>query len=317
MRNVAVTEGDKTEAEVRFGISINTWGVNDLVARIESVEDSEVDALVNEYEEKYDVVEELRKGGERHDSLRYAAKQEIALRSFLEEEKAGAFTDTFEDLGGLKQLPGLAVQRLMAEGYGFGAEGDWKTAVLVRLAKVMGYGLEGGASLMEDYCYHMVRGEEKILGAHMLEVCPTLCDEKPRLEIHPLGIGDREDPVRLVFTATPREGVVVAMSDVRERFRLVANKVNVTEPNEDLPKLPVARAVWQPAPDFQTSTHCWLAAGAAHHTVMTTQIGVDVWEAFAKIAEVELAVIDEETTVRRFEDQLRWNAVYYRIDPAL
>ena len=317
MRNVAVTEGDKTEAEVRFGISVNTWGVNDLVARIESVEDSEVDALVNEYEEKYDVVEELRKGGERHDSLRYAAKQEIALRSFLEEEKAGAFTDTFEDLGGLKQLPGLAVQRLMADGYGFGAEGDWKTALLVRLAKVMGYGLEGGASLMEDYCYHMVRGEEKILGAHMLEVCPTLCDEKPRLEIHPLGIGDREDPVRLVFTATPREGVVVAMSDVRERFRLVANKVNVTEPNEDLPKLPVARAVWQPAPDFQTSTHCWLAAGAAHHTVMTTQIGVDVWDAFAKIAEVELAVIDEETTVRRFEDQLRWNAVYYRIDPAL
>ncbi|WP_308806845.1 L-arabinose isomerase [Actinotignum urinale] len=317
MRNVAVTEGDKTEAEVRFGISVNTWGVNDVVAEIEKVDDATVDALVAEYMDLYDVVPELHPGAERHESLRYAAKQEAGLRSFLEAQGAGAFTDTFEDLGGLKQLPGLAVQRLMADGYGFGAEGDWKTAILVRLAKVMGYGLPGGASLMEDYSYNLVRNDEKILGAHMLEICPTICDEKPRLEIHPLGIGDREDPVRLVFTATPRDAVVVAMSDVRERFRLVANKVDVVEPDQPLPILPVARAVWKPAPDFQTSTHCWLAAGAAHHTVMTTQVGLDTWKAFAKIAGVELAIIDESTTTEKFENHLRWNSVFYRIDPSL
>ena len=201
MRNVAVTEGDKTEAEIRFGVSVNTWSVNDLVEEIEKVEDSEVDKLIAEYQENYDVEESLLPGGERHKSLRYAAKQEAALRHFLEAFDATAFTDTFEDLGGLKQLPGLAVQRLMEDGYGFGAEGDWKTGVLIRLAKVMGYGLPGGASLMEDYCYNMTPGSQKILGAHMLEICPSLTTKKPRIEIHPLSIGDREDPVRMVFDA--------------------------------------------------------------------------------------------------------------------
>ncbi|MDT3767238.1 L-arabinose isomerase [Gleimia hominis] len=317
MRNVAVTEGDKTEAEIRFGTSVNTWGVNDLVAQINQVEEADVDALIQQYLDLYDVAPELKPEGERHDSLRYAARQEIALRTFLDKQGAKAFTDTFEDLGELKQLPGLAVQRLMADGYGFGAEGDWKTAILIRLAKVMGYGLDGGASLMEDYSYNLVRGDEKILGAHMLEVCPSLTVDKPKLEIHPLGIGDREDPVRLVFTASPSTGVVVALSDIRDRFRMVANKVEVVNPDEPLPILPVARAVWKPLPDFQTATRCWLASGAAHHTVMSTQVGLDVWKMFARIAGVEFAAIDEHTQVDAFEDQLRWNNVFYRIQQSL
>ena len=313
MRYVAVTEGDKTEAEIRFGASVNTWGINDLAQAIAQVTDAQIDELITEYLASYDVAPELLPDGARHESLRYAASQEVALRTLLESIGATAFTDTFEDLGALRQLPGLAVQRLMTEGYGFGAEGDWKTAVLVRIAKVMGYGLPGGASLMEDYCYNFVPGEQKILGAHMLEICPSLTDDRPRLEIHPLGIGDREDPVRLVFDATPRPGLVVALSDLRDRFRLTANVVEVVEPDQPLPNLPVARAVWRPAPDLATSASCWLAAGAAHHTVMTTAVPLEAWHDFAAIAGVELAVIDEQTTARRFEDELRWSAVYYRV----
>src|SRR5690606_26393940 len=253
MRNVAVTEGDKTEAELRFGVSVNTWGVNDLVAAVEAVDDDAVTQLVAEYEELYDVVPELRRGGERHESLRYGARQEIALEAFLSGVGAKAFTTNFEDLGALRQLPGLAVQRLMAKGYGFGAEGDWKTAVLVRAAKVMGQGLPGGASLMEDYTYDLTPGAELILGAHMLEVCPSLTTSTPRVEIHPLGIGGKEDPVRLVFDTDTGPAVVVALSDMRDRFRLTVNAVDVVEPGGDLPNLPVARAVWKPKPDFATS----------------------------------------------------------------
>ncbi|HKT57273.1 MAG TPA: L-arabinose isomerase, partial [Microbacterium sp.] len=312
MRYVAVTEGDKTEAELRFGVQVNTWGVGELADAVAAASEADVDALVAEYEDSYDVVPELRRGGERHQSLRDGAAIELGLRSFLEEGGFGAFTTTFEDLGALKQLPGLAVQRLMAEGYGFGAEGDWKTAILVRIANVMGAGRPGGASLMEDYTYDLVPGDEKILGAHMLEVSPSLSSARPRLEIHPLGIGGKDDPVRLVFTADPGSAVVVAMSDLRERFRLVANIVeNVDAP--DLPKLPVGRAVWKPQPDFQTSAACWLAAGAAHHTVMTNNVGIDVWRDFAEIAETELVVIDEDTTVRAFQRELRWNQAYYRL----
>ena len=317
MRFVAVTEGDKTEAEVRFGVAVNTWGVNELVERVDAVDGAAIDALVAEYEETYDVVPELRAGGDRHDSLRYGAAQEIAMRSFLEEVGATAFTTTFEDLGGLRQLPGLAVQRLMADGYGFGAEGDWKTALLVRLAKVMGYGLPGGASLMEDYTYELSPGKEKILGAHMLEVCPSLTTSKPTLEIHALGIGGREDPVRLVFDTDPGEGIVVAMSDMRERFRLTANVVDIVPPDAELPQLPVARAVWEPRPDFTTSTTAWLTAGGAHHTVLSTAVGRDVWEDFADLAQIELNVIDADTTVRGFTHQLRWNAAYYRLAQGL
>jgi len=313
MRYVAVTEGDKTEAELQFGVQVNTWGVNELVEAVDAASETDVDALVAEYEELYDVQPELRAGGERHDSLRYGARIELGLRSFLETGGFGAFTTSFEDLGGLRQLPGLAVQRLMADGYGFGAEGDWKTAVLVRAAKVMGAGLPGGASLMEDYTYDMTPGQELILGAHMLEVCPSLTTGRPRLEIHPLGIGGREDPVRLVFDTDAGPAVVAAMSDMRDRFRLVANVVEVVDLPHPLPKLPVARAIWRPAPDFSTSAAAWLSAGAAHHTVMSTAVGVEVLADFAEIARTELLVIDEGTTLRGFQRELRWNQAYHRL----
>ena len=312
MRFVAVTEGDKTEAEIRFGVQVNTWGVNELAEAVAAASESEVDELVAVYEESYDVVPELRRGGDRHQALRDGAAIELGLRSFLESGGFGAFTTNFEDLGALKQLPGLAVQRLMAEGYGFGAEGDWKTAILVRVANVMGAGLPGGASLMEDYTYDLVPGQERILGAHMLEVSPSLTAGRARLEIHPLGIGGKDDPVRLVFTADPGPALVVAMSDLRDRFRLVANVVeNVSAP--DLPKLPVGRAVWRPAPDFTTSAASWLAAGGAHHTVMTTAVGIEVFRDFAEMARTELLVIDGSTTVRAFEQEIRWNQAYYRL----
>ena len=313
MRYVAVTEGDKTEAEIRFGLSVNTWGVNELVEAVEAASETAVDALVAEYEELYDVVPELRKGAERHRSLRDGARIELGLRSFLEAGDFGAFTTSFEDLGALTQLPGLAVQRLMADGYGFGAEGDWKTAVLVRAAKVMGAGLPGGASLMEDYTYDLAPGAELILGAHMLEICPSLTTSKPSLEVHALGIGGKDDPVRLVFDTDAGDAVVVAMSDMRDRFRLVANAVEVVPLPHPLPKLPVARAVWKPAPDFATSASAWLTAGAAHHTVMSTALGVDAFRDFADIAQTELLVIDETTTLREFTKELHWNQAYYRL----
>ncbi|HHW49877.1 MAG TPA: L-arabinose isomerase [Pseudoclavibacter sp.] len=310
MRFVGVTEGDKTEAEAVFGVSVNTWAVNELVDAVHSATEADVDALVAEYDETYDVAAELQKDGARRESLRESARIEWGLRRFLEAGGFHAFTDTFEDLGGLRQLPGLGVQRLMAEGYGFGAEGDWKTAILVRLAKVMGAGLPGGASLMEDYTYDLTPGEEKILGAHMLEVCPTLTASRPRLEIHPLGIGGKEDPCRLVFTADPGPGVVVALSDVRTRFRLTANVVDLVEPDAPLPHLPVGRALWKPRPDFVTSAQSWLAAGAAHHTVMTTQLPVEAFVDFARMVDTEIAVIDESTDARQFADALNWTAAY-------
>jgi L-arabinose isomerase len=317
MRYVAVTEGDKTEAEIRLGVQVNTWGVNDLVDAVAGVSEAAVDELVAEYLEAYTVVPELLREGSRHEALRDGARIEAGLRGFLEAGGFHAFTDSFEDLGGLKQLPGLAVQRLMADGYGFGAEGDWKTAVLVRTAAVMGAGLPGGASLMEDYTYHLEPGNELILGAHMLEVSPSLTTSKPRLEIHPLGIGGKDDPVRLVFTADPGPAIVVALSDVRERFRLVANVVDNVPLPAPMPKLPVGHAVWKPRPDFRTSASAWLQAGAAHHTVMSTQVGVDVFRDFAAMSGVELLVIDENTTTEEFARELRWNAAYYRLAQGL
>jgi L-arabinose isomerase len=313
MRYVAVTEGDKTEAEHIFGVQVNTWPVNELAAAVDAATDAAVDALVEEYLATYTVVPELLPDGARHESLRDGARIELGLRSLLEAGGFTAFTTSFEDLGTLKQLPGLAVQRLMADGYGFGAEGDWKTAILVRTAAVMGAGLPGGASLMEDYTYHMAPGKELILGAHMLEVNPTLSSEKASLEIHALGIGGKDDPVRLVFTADPGPALVVALSDQRDRFRLVANVVENVKLPAPLPKLPVGRAVWKPAPDFRTSAAAWLTAGAAHHTVMTTQVGVEVFRDFAAMAGVELLVIDESTTLEAFEREVRWNAAYYRL----
>jgi L-arabinose isomerase len=317
MRNVAVTEGDKVEAERRFGVSVNTYGVNDLVAAVEAAADADVDALVADYEDAYRVAPALRSGGERRDSLRYAARIEIGLRSFLDDGGYGAFTTNFEDLGGLRQLPGIAVQRLMADGYGFGAEGDWKTAVLVSTVKAMADGLLGGTSFMEDYTYHLVPGEEKILGAHMLEVCPTIAAGQPACEIHPLSIGAREDPVRLVFDAAPGPAVVLGMADLGDRFRLVANEVDLVPPDEPLPRLPAARAVWRPRPDFHTSAESWLSAGGPHHTVLSTAVGAEELIDLAEMTRTELLLIDGSTTRAAFADRIRWNQAYYRLAQGL
>ena len=317
MRDVAVTEGDKVEAQLRFGVSVNTYGVTELVEAVDAASDADVTALVKEYEERYRVVPELRAGGERHESLRYAARIELGLRSFLEAGGFKAFTTNFEDLGGLRQLPGLAVQRLMADGYGFGGEGDWKTSVLLRTLKVMSDGLPGGTSFMEDYTYHLKPGEELILGAHMLEVCPSIAADTPSCEIHPLSIGNREDPVRLVFDARPGPAVVVGLADMGDRFRLVANEIDVVEPLAPLPKLPVARAVWRPRPDLRTSAESWLIAGAPHHTVLSAAVGAEELTDFADMLGVELLVIDADTTTRAFAKELRWNQAYYRLAQGL
>lgn len=313
MREVAVTEGDKVEAQRRLGFSINTWGVGDLVEAIDAVCDADVDALVGQYLDEYEVVPALRPGGERAESLRYGARQEIALRGFLEAGGFTAFTDTFEDLHGLRQLPGLAVQRLMADGYGFGGEGDWKTAAMVRAMKVMSSGLPGGTSFMEDYTYHLTGGDELILGAHMLEVCPSISREKPRLEIHPLGIGGKEDPVRLVFTAHTGPAVAACLTDMGQRFRMVATVVDVVPPEHDLPKLPVARAVWRPRPDLRTGAAAWIHAGGSHHTSLGFAVTADHLRDFASMTGVELLVIDERTTLDAFRDQLRWSDLYWTL----
>ena len=311
MRDVAVTEADKLEAQMRFGMSVNTFPVNELVAAVDAVDDAAVDALVATYEETYDVTPELLHGGARHESLRYGARQEIALRGFLQAGGFHAFTTNFEDLGGLRQLPGLAVQRLMADGYGFGGEGDWKTSALVAILKSMEPG--GATSFMEDYTYHLGPGEPLVLGAHMLEVCPSIAAEKPRIEIHPLGIGDREDPVRLVFRGKPGTGYVVGLLDLGERFRLVANEIEVVPPPEPLPRLPVACAVWRPAPDLATSAECWLMAGGPHHTAMTTSVRYSALEDLALMLDVELLRIGPSTTVLEFSKELRWNQAYHRL----
>ncbi len=313
MRDVAVTEGDKVEAQRKFGVSVNTYGVNDLVARVDAVADAEIDALVGEYADLYDLAPELANGGDRHESLRYGAKIELGLRGFLTDGGFGAFTTNFEDLGGLRQLPGLAVQRLMADGYGFGGEGDWKTSVMLHTIKAMGAGLPAGTSFMEDYTYHLGPGTPKILGAHMLEVCPSIAAGRPRIEIHPLGIGDREDPVRLVFDATTGPAAVVGICDLGDRFRLVLNEVDVVDPDEPLPKLPVARAVWEPRPDLATSAESWITAGGPHHTVLSQAVGTAELEDFATMIGTELLIIDGATTRRGFAQEIRWNQAYYKL----
>ncbi|MEU8183230.1 L-arabinose isomerase [Micromonospora sp. NPDC049044] len=313
MRDVAVTEGDKVEAELRFGVSVNTYGVNDLVEVVGQVTDAQVNELVKEYEATYRIVGDLLSGGERHDSLRYAARLELGMRAFLDAGGFRAFTTNFEDLGGLRQLPGIAVQRLMADGYGFGGEGDWKTSVLVHTLKAMSVGVDGGTSFMEDYTYDLTPGNELVLGAHMLEVCPTIAADVPNVEIHPLSIGGREDPVRLVFDAAPGPAVVLGLSDMGERFRLVANEIDVVAPPQPLRRLPVARAVWRPRPDLPVSAEAWITAGAPHHTVLSQAVGVEELHDLAEMSRTELVVIDADTEPRRFADELRWNQAYYRL----
>jgi L-arabinose isomerase len=313
MRDVAVTEGDKVEAQLRFGVSVNTYGVNDLAALVDEVGDAEIDELIKAYADNYEIVPELAVGGDRHESLRYGARIEAGLRAFLTDGGFGAFTTNFQDLGALRQLPGLAVQRLMAEGYGFGGEGDWKTSVMLHTIKAMGGNDSRGTSFMEDYTYHWGPGTPKILGAHMLEVCPSVAAGRPRVEIHPLNIGNREDPVRLVFDAQPGPAVVVGICDLGDRFRLVLNEVTVVEPDEPLPKLPVARAVWEPEPELATSAECWLAAGGPHHTVLSAAVGTEELSDFATMIGTELLIIDEDTMPRRFEQEIRWNEAFYRL----
>ncbi|WP_373312437.1 L-arabinose isomerase [Asanoa siamensis] len=313
MRDVAVTEGDKVEAQLRVGVSVSTWGVNDLVSVVDGVSDASIDALVSEYLDLYALADDLRPGGDRHESVRYQARIEAGLREFLATGGMRAFTTNFEDLGGLRQLPGLAVQRLMADGYGFGGEGDWKTSALLRVLKVVGHGLPGGTSFMEDYTYHLASDTPKILGAHMLEVCPTIAGEQPRVEVHPLGIGGRADPARLVFNATTGPGVVVGWSDLGDRFRWVANDIDLVEPDEPLPNLPVARAVWTPRPDFSTATEGWLTAGGPHHTVLSTAVTADEVGVIAEHLGIELVHIDADTTRRGLAKELRWSAAYHRL----
>jgi len=313
MRNVAVTDGDKVEFQARLGVAVDGYGVGDLVAAVSRIPDADVDNLAAEYETLYTVAPALRRGAERHESLREAARIELGLRAFLDEGGFGAFTDTFEDLGALPQLPGIAAQRLMADGYGFAAEGDWKTAALVRILKVMATGLPGGTSFMEDYTYHLGGDGPRVVGAHMLEICPSIADATPTCEIHPLSIGGKEDPVRLVFTASPGPAVVLSIADLGSRFRLLANTVESIGVDGELPKLPVAHATWRPQPDFTTAVESWLVAGGSHHTVYTQALGVDALRDFAEIAGLELAVIDESTSTVRFQQELRWNSVYHHL----
>src|SRR5690606_28581588 len=287
MRQVAVTEGDKVEAEIRFGYAVNGYGVGDLVAAITDVADKEVDTLVAEYQDRYAVAPELQKGGTRHASLREAARIEAGLRQFLKAGNFKGFTDTFEDLHGLPQLPGIAVQRLMEEGYGFGAEGDWKTAALVRAMKFMATGLKGGNSFMEDYTYHFEQGNEMVLGAHMLEICESIASEKPSCEIHPLGIGGKAEHVRLVFNVAGGPALNASLIDMGNRFRLLVNEVEAIKPTHDLPKLPVARVLWKPLPDMQTGCAAWILAGGAHHTCYSQNLGSECLEDFAEMAGIE------------------------------
>jgi L-arabinose isomerase len=311
MRQVAVTEGDKVEAQLRFGVEVHGYGISELVRRITEVSDADVDRLVAQYEQLYTLAPALKSGGDHRHSLNYAARTELGLRHFLEAAGAKAFTDTFEDLHGLMQLPGLAVQRLMYDGYGFGAEGDWKTAALGRAMKVMAQGLAGGSSFMEDYTYHLDPAGPVVLGAHMLEICPSLAAEKPSCEIHPLGIGGKADPVRLVFTAPAGPAVNAAIIDMGDRFRLLLNEVEVIAPPQPLPKLPVARAFWKPAPDLKTAAASWIYAGGPHHTVLSQAVTTEQIEDFAEILGIECLKIDSRSQVGDIKNQLRWNEAYY------
>jgi L-arabinose isomerase len=312
MREVAVTEGDKVEAQLRLGCSVNGYGLGELAAAVRDVSDAEASRLVNTYQQQYTLARDLQKNGRKRTSLREAARIELGMRAFLRGGGFGAFTTTFEDLHGLGQLPGLAVQRLMADGYGFGAEGDWKTAALVRAMKVMAAGLPGGTSFMEDYTYHFDPSGMRVLGAHMLEVCESIAAGRPSLEIHPLSIGGKADPCRLVFTAPPGAALNASIIDMGNRFRMIVNEVDVVTPPADLPKLPVARALWAARPDLPVAAAAWMLAGGAHHTGFSMALTTEHMEDFAEMAGIELVVIDAGTQLRQFKNELRWNEAAYR-----
>lgn len=307
MREVAVTEGDKVAAQICLGYSVNGYGLGDVVKYVDAASDADVDALCTRYDQEYAVAEPLRPGGPRRQALRDAARIELGLRRFLEAGGFVGFTDTFENLHGLKQLPGIAAQRLMADGYGFGAEGDWKAAAMLRAAKVMAAGLPGGTSFMEDYTYHLKQRDEQVLGAHMLEICPSIAAKKPSCEIHPLGIGGKEDPVRLVFDASKGPAVNVTIVDLGNRFRIVLNEVDVVAPKKPLDKLPVARALWTPRPDLKVAAAAWIYAGGSHHPTFSQALTTAHFEDLAEMWGVELVVIDKGTRLRDFKNVLRWN----------
>ena len=312
MRQVAVTDGDKVSAEMKLGFSVNTHGVGDLIGAIGNITPAAIAELAAEYERAYKLAPSLKKGGKRHDALRYAAKLELGIGAFLEDGGFKGFTNTFEDLHGMRQLPGIASQRLMAAGYGFGAEGDWKTAALLRAMKVMGHGLKGGTSFMEDYTYHLSPKGHQVLGAHMLEICPSIAATKPKVEIHPLGIGGKEDPVRLVFDAPPGPALNASLVDLGNRFRLIVNEVDAVK-TPKLPKLPVARAVWECRPDFKTACQAWILAGGAHHTGYSYTVTSEMLEDFATLAGIEMVTIDADTRLTDFKQTLRNNEVYYHL----
>jgi L-arabinose isomerase len=313
MREVAVTEGDKVSAQIKFGFAVNGYGVGDLVKVVNEVSEKEIKALVKEYETTYEIATDLKKGGKRHKSVREAARIELGLRAFLTAGNFKGFTTTFEDLHGLVQLPGLAPQRLMADGYGFAGEGDWKTAALVRAMKVMASGLEGGTSFMEDYTYHLQPGNKLVLGAHMLEICPSIADGRASLQVHPLGIGGKADPARLVFNTPAGTGLNAALMDIGNRFRLLVNEVDVVKSEHNMPKLPVARALWKCRPNFEDACAAWIYAGGAHHTGFSQAVTTEMLEDFAAIAGIEVVVIDAKTNVRDFQQILRNNEIYYSL----
>ena len=313
MREVAVTEGDKVEAQMKFGWSVNGYGIGELVAVIEQVTGKQIDLLCEQLESEYKMQDGLRKGGEMHSSLRESARIEIGLRTFLEEGGFGGFTDTFEDLHGMIQLPGLPVQRLMHEGYGFGAEGDWKMAAMLRTMKIMASGLPGGNSFMEDYTYHFDPAGMRVLGAHMLEICSSIADGKPACEIHELGIGGKADPVRLCFNVSEGPAINVSVLDMGNRFRILVNEVEAVLPPQDLPKLPTARVLWNPKPDLKTAAAAWILAGGAHHTCYSQNLTSEHIMDFADMAGVEFMLIDKGTNLRDFKNEIRWNEVYYHI----
>jgi L-arabinose isomerase len=314
MREVAVTEGDKVSAQFKFGYSVNGYGVGDLVRAVNAISAKKVDRLIDLYESTYKVAADLRKGGPRHKHVREAARIEAGMRAFLKEGDFKGFTTTFEDLHGLEQLPGLAVQRLMADGYGFGAEGDWKTAALLRAVKVMGTGLKGGSSFMEDYTYHLNPAGKCVLGAHMLEVCPSIADRKPSLQVHPLGIGGKMDPARLVFNTPAGPALNASLLDLGNRFRLLVNEVDVVPPERPMPKLPVAQAVWKPRPSLEESCAAWIYAGGAHHTAFSQAVTSEMLEDFASMADIEFLLIGKKTSVPEFKKELRINEVYYALN---
>ncbi len=312
MRFVAVTDGDKVEAELKFGFAVNTYGIGDLVAVINSISDAAVNELIDEYEATYTLADDLKKGGAKHSSVFEAAKIELGLRKFLVDGGFKGFSDTFEDLHGMVQLPGIASQRLMADGYGFAGEGDWKTAALVRAFKVMGSGLPGGNAFMEDYTYHFDPNNALVLGSHMLEVDSSLANGKAALEVHPLGIGGKADPARLVFNVAGGEALNASIIDMGNRFRLLINEVEAVEPQNDLPNLPVARVLWKPYPDMKTGCAAWIYAGGAHHTAYSQNLTAEHLQDFADIAGIEFVRIGKDTKLDQFRNELRWNEVAYK-----